>query len=153
MEYEVTKYITKLDKLFKMAEDIDDDDELQAHMARYLCIRTSGLIEVYMKSQINAYCSRSCPKEVVKFVNSHFKTFTNIDTDKLTKFFERFSTDWLEKFNDGMTEEMSSHLNAVISNRNNIAHGHNDSISLVPMQKYYTSVKNVINLLDTIIKH
>ena len=51
-----------------------------------------------------------------------------------------------------MNDVLKSSLNTVISNRNNIAHGNQDSISFGNMKKHYETIKEVIKILDEIIK-
>lgn len=86
-------------------------------------------------------------------MKAKFKTFTNIDYDKIHKLFETFSSDWtstLEKTK--ITDDLKSSLNAIISNRSNIAHGNNDSITYRNMKNHYKNMKRIIEILDTIIK-
>ena len=150
MNFKVTSYIGKLDSLFTLADTISDD-EVKGHFAKYLCIRTSGLVEVFFKTQIEDYAVGTSPKPIVSFVNHKFKTFTNINTKKINDLFEMFSLEWQQRFNDEMSEEQKSALNSVISNRNNIAHGNADSISLTNAKEYYLKVKEVLVILDGII--
>lgn len=150
MNLRVTSYISKLDNLFTLAESIDDD-EVKGHFAKYLCIRTSGLVEVFFKTQIEDYATGKSPKPIVSFVNHKFKTFTNITPKKINDLLEIFSADWSERFNNEMTDEQKSALNSVISNRNNIAHGNADNISLTNAKVYYEKVKELLGVLDGII--
>ena len=150
MDLKVTSYINKLDSLFILAENIDDD-EVKGHFAKYLCIRTSGLVEVFFKTQIENYASGSTPKPLSNYVNHKFKTFTNITPKKIRELLETFSSDWVEQFERNMTDEQKSALNSIISNRNNIAHGNADSISLTNAKEYYVKVKELLAVLDGII--
>lgn len=150
MNLKVTSYISKLDSLFTLADTITDD-EVKGHFAKYLCIRTSGLVEVFFKTQIEDYATGKSPKPIVSFINHKFRTFTNINTKKINDLFEVFSSEWQQRFNDEMTEEQKSALNSVISNRNNIAHGNADNISLTNAKDYYLKVKEVLGILDSII--
>ncbi len=150
MNFKVNSYINKLDNLYKLAEKIDDD-EIRGHFAKYLCIRTSGLVEVYFKTQIEDYATGASPKPIVKFLNHKFKNFTNINSTKILNLFELFSSEWVEKFNEETYEEQRSALDSVISNRNNIAHGNSDNISLANAKEYYIKVKEILTILDGII--
>lgn len=150
MNIKVTSYINKLDSLFVLAETITDD-EVKGHFAKYLCIRTSGLVEIFFKTQIEDYATGTSPKPIVSFINHKFKTFTNINTKKINDLFETFSPEWQQQFDGKITEEQKSALNSVISNRNNIAHGNADSASLTNVKGYYLKVKEVLAILDGII--
>jgi hypothetical protein len=91
-------------------------------------------------------------KPVAMHVKNRMKTFTNIDYKKITTFLDSFNPEWTEIFNEQMSEELISSLNTVISNRNNIAHGNQDSISFGNMKKHYETIKEIIKILDGIIK-
>ncbi len=151
MDLRIQAQIRSIDTLFQMAETIDDE-EIQGHFSKYLCIKTSGLLENYFKSQIGDYVDSSSSKPTASFVKSKFKTFTNIDYDKIHKLFDTFSSDWTLNLETKITEDLKSSLNAIISNRNNIAHGNNDSITFRNMKIHYQNMKKIIGILDTIIK-
>lgn len=151
MNYRIQAYIRSLDTLFSLAEQIQDE-EVQGHFSKYLCVKTSGLLENYFKSQVGDYVDSSSSKPTASFVKAKFKSFTNIDYDKIYKLFENFSEDWTLALEDQMTDELKSSLNAIISNRNNIAHGNNDSITFRNMKVHYENMKRILGILDTIIK-
>jgi len=150
MNVKVSYYIDRLDNLFQLADGISDD-EVKGHFAKYLCIRTSGLIEVFFKTQLEDYVTDTSPLPIANYVNNRFKTFTNINSKKIHDLLEVFSPLWAEQYDNKMTEELTSSLNSVISNRNNIAHGNNDSISMPNVKIYYENVKDIILILDDII--
>lgn len=151
MNLRITSQISSIDSLFKTGENIKEE-EIQAHFAKYLCIKSSGLLENYIKSQVADYVDACSSKPVATHIKSKMKTFTNIDYKKLTTFLDSFNPEWTETFNQKMSDELRSSLNAVISNRNNIAHGNTDSISFRTMKKHYETIKEVIKILDDIIK-
>ena len=151
MNYKVQSYIQKLDNLFVLAEKIDDD-EVKGHFAKYLCVKTSGLLEVFFKAQISDIVDGKTPKVVANYVNYQFKSFSSIDTRKIIKVFSLFSQSWVDEFNTKMNEEHTSALNSIISNRNNIAHGQNDSISLKNAKEYYEKMKEILVILERIMK-
>ena len=151
MNYRVSNYIKSLDALFEVADKITDE-EVKGHFSKYLCIKTSGLLETYFKGQIGDYVDATSPKPIANFTKDKFKTFTNIDTNKIQKLFNSFSPIWTETFDKEMSDELKSSLNAIISNRNNIAHGNNDSITFLSIKEHYANVKQIILILDKIIK-
>jgi len=151
MNYRINAQIRSLDSLFSIAERIDDE-EIKGHFSKYLCIKTSGLLENYFKSQIGDYVDASSSKPTANYIKSKFKTFTNIDYDKIHKLFDSFSSDWTNTLEIQITDELKSSLNAIISNRNNIAHGNNDSITFGNMKVHYQNMKKIIEILDTVIK-
>lgn len=151
MHYRIRHQISSLDALFTTADSITDE-EIQSHFAKYLCVKTSGLFENYIKSQIGDFADSTSAQQIAKHVKNKNKNFTNIDYRKLDSFLNSFSTDWWDEFEKGLSADMKSSLNSVISNRNNIAHGNPDSITFRNMKTHYDNMKKIIGLLDSIIK-
>jgi len=151
MHFRIKNYISSLDALFNTAENIDDE-EIQAHFSKYLCVKTSGLFENYLKFQIGDFADTTSAKPIANHVKSKNKHFTNVNYDKLNTFLNSFDSDWWEKFNNQLSDSMKSSLNSVISNRNNIAHGNTDNITFTNMKEHYKNIKKIINIIDSIIK-
>lgn len=151
MNLRIKSQISSIDSLFNTGETIKDE-EIQAHFARYLCIKTSGLLENYIKSQIGDYVDVCSSKPTAKYVRNRMKTFTNVDCDKLITFLDSFNSEWTAAFLAKMNDRLKSSLNSLISNRNNIAHGNTDSITFNNIKQYYNDTKKVIDILDQVIK-
>src|SRR6478609_1994178 len=118
----------KLEKLFESFNAVQDE-EVKAYLAKFLCIRTSGFLETSFKNLIYEYVSGTCPKPIQKYVSSKIKGVTNLSYERLVGVMKTIHLDWAVEFESKITDEQRSSLNSVISNRNNIAHGENDSIS------------------------
>lgn len=152
MDYVVEQYIKKLDSIIADADKISkDDDELRSHMAKYICIRVSGLMETFFKRQLANYLQGSTPKPVENFVNSRFKAFTSVNCKKISDTLGLFSEDWVIVFERDMTEAMRTSLDSIVANRHNLAHGKDQGITLKQVKDYYANVKDVIRLLEKII--
>ncbi|MBK7138438.1 MAG: hypothetical protein IPH74_05170 [Bacteroidetes bacterium] len=54
MNLRISNQISSINSLFKTGENIKEE-EIQAHFAKYLCIKSSGLLENYLKSQVGDY--------------------------------------------------------------------------------------------------
>lgn len=141
----------KLDDLFHLFQSVQDE-ELQAYLAKFLCVRTSGFIETSFKNLINDYINGTCPKPIQKYVSIKVKGVTNLSYERLLTTMNSLDTEWANSLKARTTEEQRSALNSVISNRNNIAHGENDSISYELMKGYYKSVKEIVGHLKQIIR-
>ena len=142
--------ITKLDNLFSLTESVDND-EVKSNMSRFLCVRTSGLMETFVKEKVSEYVSGTSPIPIQNYMVSAVKSITNLDSERIEKFLGQFSAKWKEEFISGITEEQKESLNSVIGLRHQIAHGHNDSISFHTMKAHYQNIKKVITVLDSIV--
>jgi hypothetical protein len=141
----------KLDDLFNLFQSVQDE-ELKAYLAKFLCIRASGFIETSFKNLINDYINGTCPKPIQKFVSMKVKGVTNLNYERLHTTIKSLHSEWATDFEAITTEEQRSALNSVISNRNNISHGENDSISYELMRGYYKSIKEIVGHLKQIIR-
>lgn len=141
----------QLDTLFSTVEK-QPDDEIKAYLSKYLCVRTSGFLENVVKNLISEYVTGSTPKPIENYVSREMRNLTNLDDKKLCNFLKKFDPTWEENFLKEISERQKSSLRSVISNRNNIAHGNQDSISFIQMKQYYEDIKEVVQLLKGIIK-
>lgn len=151
MHYRIRNQITSIDTLFATC-DLIGDEEIKSHFSKYLCVKVSGLLENYMKSQVGDYVDATCSQATAKYVKNKLRTFTNIDYKKLSSFLESFDSNWCSEFQRLVVDDMKSSLNGIISNRNNIAHGVNDSITPSVIKRHYENLKLIIGILDNIIK-
>lgn len=141
-----------LDNLFIEVSTLDEGEIIKAHLARYLCVRTSGYLENVVKSLISNYCDGSSPQPIQTFVIKRTKHSTNLGYMKLLRLLEEFSNEWKESFESRLTHQQKISLNSVVSNRNSIAHGNPDSITFNNIKDYYDDIKEVIIILTDIIK-
>jgi len=141
----------KLDNLLEQIGRLDDD-ELQAHLSKYFCIKISGYLENTIKSLVATYSTGTCPYPIKTYIDGSVKGITNLSEDKLCKFLKRFNPDWETKFLSTVSEREIQSLNSVISNRNSISHGQQDNISYTYVSQYYSDLKGVVNKLKDIVK-
>jgi len=142
----------KLDSLLDQIKKMKDDDELKAHLSRYFCVRISGYLENVVKLLVNNFCEGSSPEPIKNYVDRDLRNLTNLSEEKLLKFLKKFSEEWEYSVSSMLTEIHRSSLNSIISNRNNIAHGQPDSISPKIIETYYNDLKEVVNVLKSVIK-
>jgi hypothetical protein len=143
----------KLDRLFQEVSNLQEE-EIKAHLAKYLCINASGYLENVIKELISEYHKKTCKQETERFVNSKVRRLTNIDDKTLTDFLNIFNEQWTIKYAGTISDEQRSSLDSIIAQRNLIAHG-NASISNISfnnMQNYYIHLKEIVSFLKTIIK-
>lgn len=141
-----------LDKLFEMVSKLEED-EIKAHLAKYLCIQASGYLENVIKELIAEYHAGTCKQSTANFVNDKLKNFTNINDEKLSNFLSSFNSEWENQFKQKASEQHLSSLTSIISQRNQIAHGNasRSNISYKSMVQYYADLKEIVKILKNII--
>lgn len=153
MDMKTLQYIRDLDNLKTKIEQ-EGDDEIKSYLVKLLCIRTAGLLEVFLKTRISEYSKGKVPKEINRFMTSKFKDITNLKSSKFEDVLRSFSEEWSEKFRDYLDfhEQEKNSLDSVISQRHTIAHGQPSNIGSVSMMQYYNDVKLIITYIDKIIR-
>lgn len=142
----------RLDALFEVAKTISDD-ELQSHFSKYLCIQVSGFLESVVKLLIEDYHDKTCKKETKNFVICKVSNITNLNSEKLEIFLQSFDITWKDQFQAKLTQQHTSSLDSIISQRNLIAHGraNTSNITLKSIQEYYSDLKVIVTELESII--
>tara|TARA_R100001530_G_scaffold126555_1_gene95417 strand:+ start:1099 stop:1563 length:465 start_codon:yes stop_codon:yes gene_type:complete len=150
--YKLKIYERQLDSLFNEVSQIQEGEINKAHLSRYLCVRTSGYLENVIRILIAHFCDGTSPQPINNYIVNRTKYITNLDYKRLKGLLYEFDSNWGSQFEEKITERQKSSINSVISNRNNIAHGNQDSITYRDMVNYYQDVKEVCDILINIIK-
>lgn len=153
MDMKTTQYIRDLENLKNKINDADDE-EIKNSLVKLLCVRTAGLLEVFLKTRISEYSKGKVPKEINRFMTAKFKDITNLKSYKFIDVLSSFSEDWSSKFNEYLEEheQKKSSLDSVVTQRHMIAHGQPSNISQNYMYQYFDDVKSIVSFLDTIIR-
>ncbi|WP_452601873.1 MAE_28990/MAE_18760 family HEPN-like nuclease [Pontimicrobium sp. MEBiC06410] len=150
--YKLSIYERQLDSLYREVSQIQEGEINKAHLTRYLCVRTSGYLENVARILIAHFCDGTSPQPINNYIAKRTKYITNLDFKKLKALLSEFDTSWSAEFEERVNEQQRSSLNSVISNRNNISHGNQDSITYRDMVNYYRDVKDICKILIDIIK-
>lgn len=153
MDLRTQQYLRELEQQFKLAE-LESEDEVKSLLANFLCVRTSGLLETFIKGRISDYLDKKVTKEVKRYISLKMKDITSLNANKIVSVLDTFSKSWAISFQsyiDSHEQEKNS-LNSIISNRHNIAHGQKSSVTFTNMKQYYVDIKAVIKELNNIIK-
>ncbi len=153
MNYKTQLYIQQLDNQYEKVKLVEDD-EIKSMLTKFLCVRTSGLLENYIKARIGDYTQSRVPKEVNRYISQKFKDITNLKCNRLKDVLDSFSNKWSEEFHTYLEEheQQKNSIESLITNRHNIAHGQNAGMSFSNLEQYYADVKAVITKLETIIR-
>jgi len=144
------QFRSRIDNLFVVAERLQDD-EAKAALSRHLCVLTSGYIEISIKEILLDYASGKAVQNIQVFLEASLKNITNMNTPKICEQLARFSTDWMHRFENELSDEQKDAIDTTVRNRNLIAHGKDVGISLVQARTYYKKIKEVIeNIRKTI---
>ena len=138
----------RLDGIFALITQLEANDELLAHWAKYLCVLTSGFIENSLRIILTRYATDKASSEVSNFVESCVKGVTNLNEERIGQLLGAFSSEWRVRFVQKRTEMQKSAIDSVIANRHLIVHGRSVGLTIARMKEYYREVVKVITLVD-----
>jgi len=145
MRHAIDSRIRKLDGFFARASAVDDD-ELKSDLSKLGAVLACGFVERSVEIIVLDRISYRAHPRVQSFVKSYFKKGTNYDCEAICKLLERFDLAWSQNMrswidaNDGA----ASSLISIYALRNSIAHGGDNSSSLVRVKALYDDCKVVV---------
>jgi len=151
MSRQIASARDRLDNLFTKNAAIDDD-EINAHWARYLCVRVAGFIEIVIKEIIKDYSNRTASPAVSRYVEKTTQNMTNLRAEKLKQLLNSFNVEWQQSWDKLLSEQQKSAFDSIFANRNLIAHGGDSGITYVRVKEYYAQVKQGLNFVEDIVK-
>ncbi|GAA2170524.1 MULTISPECIES: MAE_28990/MAE_18760 family HEPN-like nuclease [Glycomyces] len=124
------------------------DDEVYADLTAYLVIRISGYLEQSVRIILVEYCDKYSHKMANSFVNSHLSRMPNLNASALINLIQKFDVSISSDLERMISEdERRGRLNALVSIRNNLAHGLSSSVSPRQAAEYRILVEEIIDWL------
>ena len=126
----------RIDRLTTHARRTTDDD-LQAELARYLCILVSSSIEERCRDVASAFVSARCSApEIVRFVRARTKRLRSPSSGNIRNFFRGFDPARADGWYDELADDQRAALDSIAANRNQLAHGVSIGLSLGMLTSY-----------------
>lgn len=148
---ELTKQYKKIENLIVKAKTFEPDDELRSHLAKYLCVLSSGFIENAIYHTFSDIAQKSCPPSIVlTYTKGQLYKLQNTNTEKIRELAKSFNPDWWEKgLRDFLqTDNRSTAINYIFKDRHNIAHGRDSEITIDKLEEYLKKTVEVIKYLE-----
>lgn len=124
------------------------DDELQAELARYLCILVSSLIQERCRDLALAFASVRSAPEIVRFVRARTKRLRSPSSGNIRDFFGAFDPARANGWYDELTDDQRDALDSIAANRNQLAHGVSVGLSLGMLTSYADRARRALGSLD-----
>jgi hypothetical protein len=145
---EIVRYKQRLDNLFNKISAFSEDQELQSHWARYLCILVSGFLENSVREIYSEYVKNNAAPYIANFVEGRLDDFQNAKREKILQLTKLFSPEWESNLRNSTEGELKAAVDSIIINRHKIAHGEDVGISYVRIKDYYQNAVKVVELLE-----
>lgn len=141
---------SKINHLYDLIGNFDDDEEIRAHLVRYLCIISNGHIEESLRIIYGQYTeSKSSHQNIINYVSRDLGDFRNPNVEKILALASRFSPNWRKELERFLTDEMKESLNSIVNIKNALAHGRTTGISYITLKRYWDNVIKILDFIDS----
>lgn len=147
----LTRQYTKIQNLILKAKTFEPDDELRSHLAKYLCVLSSGFIENAIYHTFSDIAHRNCnPSIVLTYTKGQLYKLQNTNTEKIKEVTKSFNPIWWENgLRDFLQHDnRSTAINYIFKDRHNIAHGRDSEITIDKLEEYLAKTVEVIKYLE-----
>jgi len=148
---ELRKLSDSISSLIQTAEaTFDVDDEMRSHMAKYVCILCSGLLENAIQHVYVDYIkTETTSASIIAFTTTFLSKIQNPNAEKFRETAKNFKPEWGEHLKTFLqAEERSSAINYIIRERHRIAHGKDSDITLIRIKEYHSKAVELIIFLE-----
>lgn len=133
---------TEIASLFQQASTFDE--ELQASLARYVCVLASSYLEAAFRELVLSYTRTRASDPVRAYVDSTLVAFRDPNMEKILHLVGRFDPDYRRSLETQAAGRPKDSVDSIAANRNNIAHGRRSGISLGQVRGYYDDARTVV---------
>lgn len=145
--YSVPAHQARIDAALSRAETVGDL-QLQADLARYLCVLVAGFIEQTTRHILGDYAVRKAHPHIARYVEGQLERFTNANTQRLLDVVGSFDPEARKRLEAAVSGERKDAIDSVVANRHEIAHGRNVGLTLIRIGTYYRHVVDTIQLVE-----
>lgn len=125
------------------------DFELHGHWGRYLCVLVAGFLENAIGEIYTEFANRAASGPAASFIAARVLKIQNPKSQRFVETAGAFKSEWgieLEEFLD--QEGRRDAIDAIMNNRNQIAHGEDVGISVIRVKEYLDKCVEVVEFLE-----
>jgi hypothetical protein len=138
----------KIEYLLKKFRDPVFDDYTRSHMANYLCVLLSGLIETSIREILCMHRERKASPSIANFVKGRLERFQNPDPESIARLLGSFDQSVFQKLEPFWSGEIRDAIGSIVGNRHLIAHGRDTSLTLNRVSDWFVSAQQFISFLE-----
>lgn len=127
-------------------------DDASHHLARYLAVRSAGVIEAVRDDVADEYCRSVGPARLHRRVSSGLRYGQGVRPNQLVEFMRTFDTDWADELDSWLKANdarRSNDLGALVTSRHRVAHGDGERVTT---SKALTWAACAIEVMDWLVK-
>lgn len=145
--YTVAAHRARIDAVASRAAGVQDL-QLQADLARYLCVLIAGLLEQASRHIYGEYATRKAHPNVSRYVERDLESFMNPKAERLRQLAGDFNAAWRTDLEMFLGTERKDAVDSVVANRHLIAHGRDVGLTYTRIMGYYKHVVDVVEYLE-----
>jgi hypothetical protein len=148
---ELNRQYTKINNLIILTKgDFPYGEELQAHLAKFLCILCSGFLENAIKITLTDFAiQRTSDEMILAYVKTQLQNINNPNSKKIREIMKVFHLSFEERLSAFMQiEDRSSAVNYIITDRHKIAHGKDSDITIRKIELYFKKVVEIFVFIE-----
>lgn len=128
----VTQRLLDLKALSELVRSTDDSDDASPHLARYLAVRSAGVIEAVRDDVADEHCRVVGSARPHRRVSSSLRSGQGVRPSQLIDFVRTFDPSWGDELDDWLNADdagRSDQLGALVASRKKIAHGDGERVT------------------------
>ena len=147
---ELNRQFQQLWNLIEKTQSASDDNfELRAHWARYICVRVAGFLENAVLEIFGDFARKAASKPVADFATSVLSDVQNPKAKKFVEIAGSFNIAWvgpIESYLDA--NGRGEAINSIMANRHDIAHGRYSGITMARVIDYLGKSVEVLEFIE-----
>ena len=150
--YEHERIAQRIDAIYKLRSSIGVENTFQiAQLANYTCILISAYLERAIVELIVDYCTKRGAGQVAAFVAAQIGRFQNPSSEKVVTLLRNFGEPVSSRLTSSLSDEMRSSIDSIVSNRNNLAHGRNATVTFSMLGTWDEQIRKFVSKLQNVI--
>jgi len=148
---ELRKQYKSIKRLIDSTQKSTNDDlELQGHWGRYLCVLVSGFLENAISAVYIDFVESASAPHVTQYTVNVLNRINNPKSRKFIETARQFKKEWGEDLEQFFIDDESRKyaIDSIMTNRHNIAHGKQSSISVHQVREYLEKGVEVVTFLE-----
>lgn len=141
----------RVNAVLKRVSETQTDELIQAHLAQHLCVIVSGIIETACVQALSRYVEKSASPATAAYAKRRLAQFQNADPRKIEELLGLFSSEWSRDLSTFWAGEMRDAVASIVSNRHNISHGRQATVTLVQIVTWIKNAEKFCEKLEAIV--
>ncbi len=129
-------------------DSFNGDSEIQADLAKYLCVSVSGFLENSLRLIYSEYCQSKSHPNVGNYADNQLGGFQNPNMEKILTLAGSFCPQWRIALEEFVKDSIRVSVDSVVANRHLIAHGESVGITIRIVKRQYEDILRLVTFIE-----